>query len=937
MENKTGSESNLILINATQSEEVRVAITNGRYLDNLFIEEIGSHRTGNIYFARVTRVVPSLQAAFVDFGSERHGFLPLKEIAPVYFRASSGGSQSVDKICEGQTLIVQVVKEERGNKGAALTTFITLAGSYLVLMPNNPEAGGISHRIEGEDRDQMRETIALLDKPEGMGLIVRTAGLGRAREELKWDLDILLRLWDAINTATENRQPPFLIHQESDIVIRALRDYLRKDITEIIIDSPELYERAKEHTRIVRPEFTHLVKLYQDKITPLFTRYRIEDQIESAFLRDVQLPSGGCIVIEETEAMVTIDVNSARDTKGGNIEQTAFNTNREAAIEIARQLRLRDIGGQIAIDFIDMASTENQQKILDTFKEETRNDKARVQFSRISRFGILEVSRQRLRPSLTESSQIVCPRCNGQGSIRSVESLGLLLLRLIRQEALYDNVVAVNVQVPIDVATFLINEKRHALSEVEAQHHILVRIFPNPHIQTPQYKIERVYETQVGQTGITPSFKQIDKIQFETTTHRETTNSTRQGEPAVKILAAPPKPVVSNKSPQRILARIWSLFSGEGEKITEAETASQAAPVSTDADLEPTSYDKRHRHRNKRQPRPGYGSETSQPQATGVHKQHQQPRHERHQNKPLNNERPALAQQHKPAPENIQSQVPDSQKNLDETEVPQRHQQRQHHKQPTHSQKTSNRQPAEHAAKKNEESLERTSEVSTSAQENRDTGAVRSDTETRSDKKSNETKVNTAQQTSRPIESSINTPRETPVVSNVAKTVDVAGVEPIKQTAAPHDEKTVKSAMPVTTTASEPTLAVQPSASSEGMVTAPVIQPTTDLKPPANRTKSRVPNPSSSTWPAGKNQGALQVIVEPAHESTQVLDLESSSTEQQVVDAPEGSNEQAPKRHTRHYRNRYRQRSNHYRRGNRSGNQEEQDPSHSHELDKIQD
>lgn len=885
-----GSESNLILINATQSEEIRVAITAGRFLDNLFIEEIGSHRTGNIYSARVTRVVPSLQAAFVDFGSERHGFLPLKEIASVYFR--SGGSP--DKICEGQELIVQVVKEERGNKGAALTTFITLAGSYLVLMPNNPEAGGISHRIEGDDRDQMRETIALLDKPEGMGLIVRTAGLGRAQEELKWDMDILLRLWDAINTAAANRQPPFLIHQESDIVIRALRDYLRKDIDEIIIDSPELYERAKEHTRIVRPEFTHLVKLYQDKMTPLFTRYRIEDQIESAFLRDVQLPSGGCIVIEETEAMVTIDVNSARDTKGGNIEQTAFNTNREAAIEIARQLRLRDIGGQIAIDFIDMASNENQQKILDTFKEETRNDKARVQFSRISRFGILEVSRQRLRPSLTESSQIVCPRCNGQGSIRSVESLGLLLLRLIRQEALHDNVVAVNVQVPIDVATFLINEKRHSLSEVENQHRIAVRIFPNPHIQTPQYKIERVYENQVGQAGMVPSFKQIDKIQFEATGSRETASNARHSEPAVKILSSPPKPVVSLKSPHNILSRIWNLFSGETEKA-EVVAAPQAVPVTTETDSESTGYDKRPRHRNKRQ-RPNQQGDNAPNQATHQQRQHQprqerqeqQPRQERQQSRNQAHEKPALAQ-NKTAHEQPHLPIADSQKNQSETEAPQRQPHHQH--QP--------RQPR------------------SGSQSHRATGEG-SETHAKQAPARTEVLANAPVQT---------TARE-PVVELESNKPPVPNERPVKRTPPP-------------ASVAETQLPAEPSEVAEAAHVAPVViaSPTNEIAAaPAKSGKSSTSTKSSPTTGrsnAKPHHTGLQVIVEP--ESTQALEPVTTAQETTEQAVHEDGTEQESKRHTRHYRNRYRQRSNHYRRGNRSGNSEEKYSVSTHEVDKVRD
>lgn len=601
MSDRGRNEINRILINATQSEEIRVALTTGAFLDNLFIEEIGSHRTGNIYKATVTRVVPSLQAAFVDFGSERHGFLPLKEIAPEYFtRAAESDDYSIaDVLSEGQDLIVQVEKEERGTKGAALTTFITLAGCYLVLMPNNPSAGGISRRIEGDDRDLLREYINSLNVPEEMGLIIRTAGVGRAQEEIAWDLDILLRLWTAITDAAAGRSAPFLIYQESDIVIRALRDYLRRDISEIIIDSPDLYNKALQHVSTIRPEFREHIKLYQDKAVPLFTRYRIEDQIETAFLRDVQLPSGGYIVIQGTEAMVTIDVNSARDTKGGNIEQTAFNTNREAAIEVARQLRLRDIGGLIAIDFIDMISTENQQKIVDVFKDETRNDKARVQFGRISRFGILEVSRQRLRPSLTESSQIVCPRCSGLGSIRSVESLGLLLLRLIRQEALHDNVVGVNVQVPIEVATFLVNEKRNALSEIESYHHTMIRILPNPHIETPQYKLERIYDNQSGQFTGVPSFKQIEKVEFQATAPRVTTATNRYSEPAVKGVDAPEKPTAGRKDGASVFSRLWQVLTGAGAKLPEKSATKE---TSTAVSEERPRRQQRQRGRNNNRP-----------------------------------------------------------------------------------------------------------------------------------------------------------------------------------------------------------------------------------------------------------------------------------------------------------------------------------------------
>ena len=619
MANRHGHESNLILINATVAEETRVAITTGLRLENVFVEGAGVNRNGNIYKGRITRVVPSLQAAFVDFGSEKHGFLPLKEIAPSYFRNGV--------VSEGQDLIVQVAKEERGNKGAALTTFITLAGCYLVLMPTDPEAGGISRRIVGEDRELMREYINGLNIPANMGLIIRTAGLGRAKKEIEWDLDILLRLWEAITQTAESRPAPFLIHQESDIVIRALRDYLRPDIHKILIDSRELYQRAEAYVSIIRKEFKTLIEFYDDKSVPMFTRYGIESQIESAFLRDVKLPSGGSIVIEETEAMVTIDVNSAKDTKGGNIEQTAFNTNREAAIEIARQLRLRDIGGLIAIDFIDMMSNENQQKIVDTFKEETTSDKARVQFNRISRFGILEVSRQRLRPSLNESSQIVCPQCHGQGSIRSVESLGLLLLRLIQQESLHDNVIGIHVQVPIEVSTFLINEKRHALLEMETHARIFIRVFPNQHMQTPQYRIDRVYDHQVNAGEMPPSFKQLEKIDPLALTERSSTASFSPNEPAIKQSVTQEKPGSTQKSNEGLLTRLWHKLSGQAVKEEAAElTLSSSTPP-----VEPVRERKSpQQHRARHPAQQGNG----QYQRESGHRQYPQyPRQERSKNR----------------------------------------------------------------------------------------------------------------------------------------------------------------------------------------------------------------------------------------------------------------------------------------------------------------
>lgn len=559
-----------ILINATHPEEIRIALTSDQFLENVFIEELGGHRTGNVYLGRVSRVVPSLEAAFVEFGSTRHGFLPLKEVAPEYFRTQLTETEHnqysiADVLSEGQEVLVQVEKEERGNKGAALTTFITLAGCYLVLMPNNPRAGGISRRIEGEDRDALKSLMNILSVPEHMGLIIRTAGVGRAAEELQWDLDVLLRLWEAIKTATKTQSAPCLIHEESDVVIRAFRDYLRKDVSEIIIDNTELYQRARQHLARIHPEIVDNVKLYDDKTIPLFTRYHIENQIETAFKRDVRLPSGGFIVIQETEALVAIDVNSAKDTKSDNIEKTALNTNREAAVEIARQLRLRDLGGIIVIDFIDMESVEHQQQVLKIFKEEIRTDKARVQYCRdISRFGLLEVSRQRLRPSLREASQIVCPRCSGLGSIRSIESLSLHLLRLTRHESMNENVAEIIVQVPIDVATFLLNEKRHMLDEIERHQQILVRIIPNPHMETPDYKIEKLYGVQASHLG-RPSYAHQQTPEFIAPPSRAS-QQTKREEPVVKPLETPVKPVIKPKK-TGLFERLFS-FLQASEKNT---------------------------------------------------------------------------------------------------------------------------------------------------------------------------------------------------------------------------------------------------------------------------------------------------------------------------------------------------------------------------------
>ena len=486
-----------MLINATQQEELRVALVDGQRLYDLDIESPGhEQKKANIYKGKITRIEPSLEAAFVDYGAERHGFLPLKEISREYFPSnySSHGRPNIkDVLREGQEVIVQVDKEERGNKGAALTTFISLAGSYLVLMPNNPRAGGISRRIEGDDRTELKEALSSLQLPDGMGLIVRTAGVGKSAEALQWDLTFRLKHWDAIKKAAEGRPAPFLIHQESNVIVRAFRDYLRPDIGEILIDNPKILDLAKEHIAALgRPDFSSKIKPYIGEI-PLFSHYQIESQIESAFQREVRLPSGGSIVIDSTEALTAIDINSARATRGGDIEETAFNTNLEAADEIARQLRLRDLGGLIVIDFIDMTPVRHQREVENRLRDAVRQDRARIQIGRISRFGLLEMSRQRLSPSLGESTHHICPRCAGTGTIRDNESLSLSILRLIEEEALKENTKEVHAIVPVPIASYLLNEKRESVNAIEKrQGGVRAVIVPNDQMQTPHYSVLRV-------------------------------------------------------------------------------------------------------------------------------------------------------------------------------------------------------------------------------------------------------------------------------------------------------------------------------------------------------------------------------------------------------------------------------------------------------------
>ena len=506
-----------MLFNATQAEELRVAIVDGQRLVDLDIESAAKEqRKSNIYKAVVTRVEPSLEACFVDYGTDRHGFLPFKEISRQMLKGGRRGEDDEDSgarradVREGMELIVQVDKDERGNKGAALTTYISLAGRYLVLMPNNPRGGGVSRRIEGEDRNELRDAIAQLEVPSGMSVIARTAGIGRTAEELQWDLNYLLQLWRAIEEASKLQQGAYLIYQESSLVIRAIRDYFHADIGEILIDTEAIYEQAQQFMGHVMPDNVHRVKLYKDDV-PLFSRFQIEHQIETAYGRQVPLPSGGAIVIDHTEALVAIDVNSARATKGGDIETTAFNTNLEAADELARQLRLRDLGGLIVVDFIDMESAKNQREVENRLRDALRYDRARIQLGKISRFGLMELSRQRLRPALAESAYLPCPRCHGIGHIRGTESTALHILRILQEEAMKDNTAQVVAQIPVDVATFLLNEKRNEVLSIESRFKVNLLLVPNRHLETPNFKVERLRHDDLNHAEPLPmSFDMVE-------------------------------------------------------------------------------------------------------------------------------------------------------------------------------------------------------------------------------------------------------------------------------------------------------------------------------------------------------------------------------------------------------------------------------------------
>ena len=558
-----------MLINATQPEELRVALVDGQWLYDLDIENRNrEQKKSNIYKGRITRVEPSLEAAFVDYGAERHGFLPLKEISREYFSKNTGDSDGrvkiKDVLKEGTEVIVQIDKEERGNKGAALTTFVSLAGRYLVLMPNNPRAGGISRRIEGEDRAELKDALGSIEVPQGMGVIIRTAGVGRSADELQWDLNYLLQLWGSIDSEAKKSPAPTFLFQESNVIIRAIRDYLRQDVGEVIVDNKEAFELASAFIQQVMPNYRSKVKLYQDDI-PLFNRYQIESQIETAFQREVKLPSGGAIVIDVTEALVSIDINSSRATKGGDIEETALQTNLEAADEIARQLRLRDMGGLIVIDFIDMQPVRNQREVENRMRDALLMDRARVQIGRISRFGLLEMSRQRLRPSLGEIHSKVCPRCNGQGTIRGTRSLALAILRLVEEEAQKERSAEIRAIAPMSVATYLLNEKRKTISNIEARNNTRVVIVPSADMMTPHFEVQRLRDDDEGtlETSykITPSADESKEEDEEMNVKALPVNR-----PAVQVTAPSqpaPEPVKKPGIIARFISLLLGLFSGE--------------------------------------------------------------------------------------------------------------------------------------------------------------------------------------------------------------------------------------------------------------------------------------------------------------------------------------------------------------------------------------
>lgn len=632
-----------MLINASQAEELRVALVDGQKLYDFDIEVPSKEqKKSNIYKGIITRVEPSLEAAFINYGSEKHGFLPFKEISPVYLKSNDETEGEVrrsaikDHLKEGQEIVVQIEKEERGNKGAALTTYISLAGTYLVLMPNNPKAGGISRRIEGDTRNDLREVMASLEIPESMGLIVRTAGCGKNAEELQWDLNYLLQLWDAIERSTNEQKAPFLVFQESNVIIRALRDHLRGNIDEILIDNEESFKLVQNFLRQVMPNLLPKAKLYQDAV-PLFNRYQIESQIEIAYGREVSLPSGGSIVIDHTEALTSIDINSARATKGSDIEETALNTNLEAADEIARQLRLRDLGGLFVIDFIDMMSNKNQRSVENHLRDALKIDRARIQTGRISRFGLLEMSRQRMRPSLGDSTQITCPRCKGQGTIRNVESVALSVLRLLEEEAMKKGTEKVIAHLPIECATFLLNEKRSAIESIEHRLKVGIVILPSKHLETPAYDIDRIKEKEAG-SDERPSYVQLKAEEIAIPEFAQQVKP-KSDKAAIKEFlhdSPAPAPVQNKNESASLIKRFWHKLVGTGPTKAKTKVKNSPAQIVKDDGAAEENRQTRPRNNNRR----GQGSNQNQNPNREVNAGRGQPRGQQ----PQRNARPPRGQ-----------------------------------------------------------------------------------------------------------------------------------------------------------------------------------------------------------------------------------------------------------------------------------------------------
>jgi len=640
-----------MLINATQAEELRVALVDGQKLYDFDIETPSKEqKKSNIYKGIITRVEPSLEAAFVNYGAEKQGFLPFKEISPLYRHSQEGNDTEgrkpniKDLIREGQEIVVQIEKEERGNKGAALTTYISLAGTYLVLMPNNPKAGGISRRIEGETRSDLREVMASLEIPENMGLIVRTAGCGKNAEELQWDLNYLMQLWEAIDRTAKEQTAPFLVFQESNIIIRALRDHLRGNIDEILIDNEDAFKLVQKFLKQVMPHFLPKAKLYQDSV-PLFNRYQIEAQIEVAYGREVSLPSGGSIVIDHTEALTSIDINSARATKGSDIEETALNTNLEAADEIARQLRLRDLGGLFVIDFIDMLSNKNQRSVENHLRDALKIDRARIQTSRISRFGLLEMSRQRMRPSLGDASQLPCPRCKGQGTIRNVESVALSVLRVIEEDAMKKGTERVIAHLPIECATFLLNEKRSVIEQIENRLKVSIIILPSRHLETPAYNIERIKEKETGDEKA--SYLQIKAEEITIPEFAQQSRQPHERAAIKEFLHDSPAPMHNKNEASSLIKRFWNKLVSSlditPEPAVEAApvlaapaTAEKVQPVQEGQQQNRSRNNRRNNNKNRSAQTPEQGA------AAAPQQQNQEPRPNRQQRGPGRNVRPNI-------------------------------------------------------------------------------------------------------------------------------------------------------------------------------------------------------------------------------------------------------------------------------------------------------